>query len=53
MDGIQFFHDNNYVLRDLKHDNVLVKRNELEFRCKLIDFGMSGYADRIISLSMY
>ncbi len=52
VDGVEFFHKNSYGMRDLKDDNILIRRRENNvFEIALCDFGMSCYLNKNNSLN--
>ena len=45
--AISYIHSHNVVHRDLKLENILLKRNDNPFNLKIIDFGISGLLSNV------
>lgn len=58
MKGLKVIHDNNYIHRDIKSENVLIKSTEAGLKYKIADFGFarpvnSGTASTICGTEKY
>ena len=51
VDGVNYLHNNNFVHRDIKLENILIDKNSKKI--KIIDFGFSVYSTNDKKLCMF